>query len=120
MKTRETAVAGAFYPGKKEELEKNLTELFEGIPKQDKASCVVAPHAGYAYSGKTAAYSFKALKESKTFVLVGPSHTGLGDPISVSDADEWETPLGKAAVDTNFRTRLLPLPMLPVKAIAFM
>jgi len=107
MKTRHAAVAGAFYPGGKEELEGQLRELFEGIPKQEKTSCVVAPHAGYTYSGKTAAYSFKALKESKTFVLVGPSHTGLGDAISVSDADQWETPLGKVAVDTNFRTLLL-------------
>jgi AmmeMemoRadiSam system protein B len=107
MKTRGAAVAGAFYPSRKEELERQLKELLEGIPKQERTSCVVAPHAGYVYSGRTAAYSFKALKESKTFVLVGPSHTGLGEPISVSDADEWETPLGKVAVDTNFRTHLL-------------
>ncbi len=107
MKTREAAVAGTFYPRKKGELLAQLKGLFDGVPEPEKTSCVVAPHAGYTYSGKTAAYSFSALKESKTFVLVGPSHTGLGEPISVSDADEWETPLGKVAVDTNFRTKLL-------------
>lgn len=107
MKTREAAVAGSFYPGSREALQEKLESLFEDLPKHEKAECVVAPHAGYDYSGKTAAHSFKALRESRTFVLLGPSHTGLGEPISVSDADFWETPLGKVPVDAKIRTTLL-------------
>jgi len=94
MATRQPAVAGMFYPDEKQALIKQLESLFKGIPKQEKARIVVAPHAGYDYSGRTAAYSHEALQENKTFVILGPSHTGLGPKISVSGASEWETPLG--------------------------
>jgi len=104
MATRQPAVAGIFYPGEKQALLKQLEALFKGIPKQEKVRIVVAPHAGYEYSGRTAAYSYKALQENKTFVILGPSHTGLGPEISVSDASEWETPLGKVEVELKQTT----------------
>jgi len=84
-----------------------LKDFFKNLPKEPKSKCVIAPHAGYAYSGQTAAYSFNALQESKTFVILSPSHTGLGQAISVSDAAEWETPLGKVPIDSALREKLL-------------
>jgi len=107
MAVREPSAAGSFYPAQKEELNKQLDILFENLPEQNKTKCVIAPHAGYVYSGKTAAYSFKALKESKTFVILSPSHTGLGPEISVSNATEWKTPLGNVAVDEILKEKLL-------------
>ncbi len=107
MTVRESNAAGSFYPAQKEQLEKQLESLFENVPKQEKTKCVIAPHAGYVYSGKTAAYSFKALQESKTFVILSPSHTGLGPEVSVSDATEWKTPLGNVPIDTILREKLL-------------
>jgi len=107
MATRMPAVAGVFYPEEEEKLSQQIEGFFKGIPKQKKTRCVVAPHAGYDYSGKTAAYSFNALQESKTFVILGPSHTGLGAEISVSDADSWKTPLGEVGVDVSLREKLL-------------
>ncbi len=107
MAEREPSAAGAYYPAQKEQIEKQLEKLFGGIPKQEKSKCVVAPHAGYDYSGKTAAYSFKALQESKTFVILSPNHTGLGSPVSVSNATQWKTPLGSVQVDVKFREKLL-------------
>jgi hypothetical protein len=107
MGGREASAAGLFYPGKKKGLLEKLEMLFSGLPKQEKARCVVAPHAGYDYSGKAAAFSFSALKENCTFVLMGPSHTGLGPMVSVSDADYWETPIGRVPVDLALREKLL-------------
>ena len=107
MSVREPSSAGSFYPAQKEQLEKQLKSLFEDVPKQEKTKCVIAPHAGYGYSGKTAAYSFKALQESKTFVILSPSHTGLGPEVSVSEASEWKTPIGKVPIDTVLREKLL-------------
>lgn len=107
MATRQASVAGAFYPGQKEALCKQIEGFFAGLSKEEKSNCVVAPHAGYVYSGKTAAYSFNALQESKTFVILSPNHRGLGPAISVSDADAWQTPLGNVPVDTNLREKLI-------------
>ena len=107
LSIRTESVAGAFYPGNKSVLLKQLQGLFKSLPKESKSNCVIAPHAGYIYSGKTAAYSFNALKESKCFVILSPNHSGLGSAISASDADEWQTPLGKIEVDSSLRKKLL-------------
>lgn len=109
MALREAAVAGSFYPGEREKLLKTLNSLFKGIPEQEKSNYVISPHAGYAYSGKTAAHSFKALKQAETFAILGPNHTGIGEPISASNASFWETPLGKVQVDEKAREQLLEL-----------
>ncbi|HLD58454.1 MAG TPA: AmmeMemoRadiSam system protein B [archaeon] len=107
MNLRESSVAGMFYPKQKNVLEKQLTDFFKGLKKESKTSAVIAPHAGYEYSGKTAAVSFNALAKAKTFILLGPNHTGLGSAISISNADCWETPLGKIEVDSETRKKLL-------------
>lgn len=107
LSSRTESVAGSFYPGKREALLKQLSGFFKGLPKEKKARCVIAPHAGYVYSGPTAAYSFNALQEAGSFVVLGPNHTGMGEVISVSGADEWETPLGRVQVDRKAREQLL-------------
>ena len=104
---RQAEFAGTFYPKNREQLESALKKLFEGIPKSKKSQCVVAPHAGYPYSGKTAAVSFQALEKAKSFVVLGTGHTGLGSEISVSSANSWETPLGEMKVDSELRNSLL-------------
>ena len=92
----------SFYPAKSDEIigfiEKamGLAEIKEDVSG---AKAYVAPHAGYIYSGKTAAYAYKALSKKDdiedigTMVIVGPSHTGHGAPISIS-VENWKTPLG--------------------------
>ena len=100
---RYPAVAGAFYSASKEGLEKEIKACFSkgaGLPKfGNKRSllAVVAPHAGYVYSGWVAAFSYSKIaenyKEPPTFVIVGPNHTGTGSGVSISKED-WENPLG--------------------------
>ena len=107
MTTREAAAAGRFYPSNKEELAQQINGFLKQGKTQEKANCVIAPHAGYEYSGKTAGYAFNALKESKCFVILGPNHTGLGNEISISGSDFWETPLGKIQVNNELRKKLL-------------
>lgn len=109
LSIRTESAAGAFYPGNKSILLKQLSGSFKSLPKESKSNCVIAPHAGYAYSGTIAAYSFNALQSSKCFVILSPNHSGLGSAISVSDADEWQTPLGKIPVDGIVRKKLLGL-----------
>ena len=101
---RYPAVAGYFYPSDPEELTRLLHSLFEKAqPKGIEGKIIggVVPHAGYIYSGFTAAHFYKLLKreEKRTVVIVGPNHTGLGAVVSVFPRGEWVTPLGYARVN---------------------
>ena len=114
---RKPAVAGAFYPSSKQELEKAVDlllkrvdeKVFEGLDLS-KAVAFVAPHAGYPYSGQVAAYTYRALSQAakrgiETVVIIGPNHMGLGEFANVSLSD-WETPLGIAKNDIELSREL--------------
>lgn len=95
---RRPVVAGMFYPFGRDSLERTLSKLFEGVKKGDFA-CVVSPHAGYEYSGKTAAHAISSLRPARSFVILGPNHNMMGSEFSVAGANEWETPTGRIGVD---------------------
>jgi AmmeMemoRadiSam system protein B len=61
----------------------------------------IVPHAGYIYSGNTAAYVYSVLPKADTFVLLGPNHTGQGSPVAVS-SEKWSTPMGEVSSDIEF------------------
>ena len=93
---RNSVFAGAFYPSDKKEIEK----LIESFPKgnERKVLGLVVPHAGYAYSGKTAALGFSSVeKKFETVIIIGTNHNALG-MVSVS-GEEWKTPLGTLKPD---------------------
>lgn len=99
---RAPAVSGQFYPRSKNDLEREISRCFEGVPTGEKPVLgAVVPHAGYIYSGNTAAYVYSALPRADTFVLLGPNHTGQGSPISVS-SEKWSTPMGEVGTDLEF------------------
>jgi len=108
MDSRKCAVSGSFYPSNAEELKSAVSKFFAGVKlqKRTKTSVIVAPHAGYGYSGQTAAYAYSLLNSAETFVILCPNHTGLGDAISISSNAQWETPLGNLGVDGNFSDEL--------------
>ncbi len=97
-KVRKPAVAGAFYPGDKEALSKAV----DGLLAQTKSAnlpnirALICPHAGYRYSGLTAAVGYKQLagRDLTTAVVLAPSHTAAFAGASVPDVDAYETPLG--------------------------
>ncbi len=104
---RAPAVSGQFYPRSKNDLESQISRCFAGVPSIEKAVLgAVVPHAGYMYSGNTAAYVYSSLPKADTFVLLGPNHTGYGSPVSVS-SETWSTPLGEVNSDVDF-IRALP------------
>lgn len=107
---RQPAVAGAFYPGSKEEVEKLVSECMgKAKVKAVSAYAGVVPHAGHIYSGVPAAATFlsiKELAEAETVVLVGPNHTGVGGLVSLSTED-WEVPVGVFKNDLEFGEEII-------------
>ncbi|AIY86417.1 MULTISPECIES: AmmeMemoRadiSam system protein B [unclassified Thermotoga] len=111
---RKPAVAGLFYPSRKDELIEQIRMCFLDkrigpgkLPgpvetKLQNPIGLVSPHAGYIYSGPVAAWGFlEAVKfgEPSVVVIIGPNHTGLGRPVGVWPEGEWETPLGTVPVN---------------------
>ncbi|MBI5016518.1 MAG: AmmeMemoRadiSam system protein B [Deltaproteobacteria bacterium] len=96
--TRRPAVAGQFYPGTAERLAAFLREAVPHEPAPVRALGVVAPHAGYIYSGGVAGKVFGRVLVPDTVVLLGPNHTGLGTPASILSRGTWLTPLGPVPV----------------------
>jgi len=101
---RKPAVAGMFYPGQPGELAKTIAGFFAEVkktPLPGRPLALIAPHAGYPYSGKVAASAYKLLEgeEYDTVMVVSPSHTVFFRGSSVYTGDGYETPLG--VVETN-------------------
>ncbi len=110
-KIRKPAVAGLFYPADPGELASEI-DLLLGVstPAQIpvKLSGVILPHAGYIYSGRTAAFGFNVLKNKsiKNVIIVSPSHHEYFNGISIYDGDAYETPLGVVEVNDNIANKL--------------
>ncbi|NYT07642.1 MAG: AmmeMemoRadiSam system protein B [Methanomicrobiales archaeon] len=105
MKIRACAVAGMFYPRDPHHLEQLLEKFFHGKEPGLDARGVVAPHAGYPYSGEVAAWAYSAIPATfaGTFILIGPSHRGFRTSIS---SIPWETPLGIVDNDPEIASAL--------------
>jgi AmmeMemoRadiSam system protein B len=105
---RTPAVAGRFYPGRSEELLREVrTFITPAETGRIAAIGCVAPHAGYIYSGAVAGAVYSRLEIPKRCVVLCPNHTGKGRPLAVMAGTTWKTPLGEIAPDTEFGQRLL-------------
>jgi len=104
---REPAVAGAFYPGQRQQLEAMLDEFVASDEAPKPALGGVSPHAGYIYSGRVAGALFARMEVPETAVILGPNHRGVGARYGVFAEGAWRTPLGEAAVDEKFAAALL-------------
>jgi len=105
--SRLPAVANRFYPGNARELISTVRELLPvPPPAKQNAIGVVAPHAGYIYSGSVCAETLNAIHIPETVVILGPNHHGQGAPISLSTAT-WQMPMGDIAVNKVFTKNLL-------------
>lgn len=105
---RSAKVAGMFYPAGPGELRRQLQMLLpDPLPARSACLGAMVPHAGYVYSGATAAAVYARLPAVKTFVLLGPNHTGGGRPIALSGAAAWETPLGQVSVRQDWNRKIL-------------
>ena len=114
VKVREAGVAGGFYPANPKELTAMIDEMLAKAtppPIKDPILAVVAPHAGYQYSGPVAAYTYAELKGRKfsRVVVIAPSHYEAFDFTSVYDGDAYATPLGNVQVDKAFARQLVKM-----------
>jgi AmmeMemoRadiSam system protein B len=116
---RYPAVAGQFYSGTEEALVKEIESCYTApigpgeLPELSKGersiSGLIVPHAGYVFSGPVAAHSYSALAHDgfpKTFVIIGPNHSGMGSPIALTTQD-FLTPLGEVSVDKELAEELI-------------
>jgi MEMO1 family protein len=109
-KVRPPAVAGSFYPADPKELAATIDGfLSKAAPGSDSNPvALVAPHAGYVYSGAVAAHSYALLK-GRTYdrvIVVAPSHYEAFGYASVYDGSAYRTPLGEVPVDQTFAAKL--------------
>jgi len=113
MKTiRKPEVAGLFYPAQASKLKDEINLLLsisEGNFHAENIFGIVSPHAGYIYSGKTAAYSYNTVKDLdiKNAIIISPSHREYFHGVSVYNGDGYETPLGVVEVNEELREKLI-------------
>jgi AmmeMemoRadiSam system protein B len=110
-RVRPSAIAGQWYPGSVTTLRRDVDRYFEEtapVRLPGRIIGLVAPHAGYAYSGPTAAKAFAQVRGAafKRVVLLGPLHRPirrcLVSPFMVPSEDSYRTPLGDVPVDRAF------------------
>jgi AmmeMemoRadiSam system protein B len=111
-KIRRAAVAGMFYPSGSDELITDIENLFFEVhptPLDGLVFGLVVPHAGYMYSGLTAAYGYSLLagKKFDTVVVISPSHREYFEGISIYSGSAYQTPLGALTVDEELRETIV-------------
>ncbi len=113
---RPTAVAGMFYPADRDELHQMVTGFLSGAAVSDEAppKALIAPHAGYIYSGPVAASAYARLAPLRDtirrVVLLGPSHRVGFIGIAASSADYFHTPLGDVPLDKALLEQVTAIP----------
>jgi len=106
---RRPAVAGSFYPAGEAALRSELEALTAGgrVPDGPPPRALLVPHAGYVYSGRIAARTYLSGPLPERFIVLGPNHTGEGEPIAVQSEGAWRTPLGDAPIDEPLAAAVL-------------
>jgi MEMO1 family protein len=96
---RKTAIAGSWYPGKTSLLRKDIESYFASVPDlrlDGEIISLIAPHAGYVYSGQVAAHAYNLVRGEKVdvVIVIGPSHRMAFHGVSIFSKGGYETPLG--------------------------
>ena len=116
--TRPPAVAGMFYPGTASELAATVDQLLADAPEiaLDQPKALIVPHAGYIYSGATAARAYATLvpwrATIRRVVLLGPTHRVAVDGLALPKSESFATPLGSVRLDAAAIAQLSALPQI--------
>ena len=122
---RQPAVAGAFYPGQRDSLLRAVQTLLAAAPPdalaaRDAPKAFIVPHAGYIYSGSTAARAFACLAANRSVirrvVLLGPAHRVAVRGLALPGVEAFATPLGEVALDLQAMQAIAHLPQVVVSA----
>ena len=105
--TRQPIASGRFYPGNAEQIKALIDSFTQGNEDKVDAIGVVAPHAGYIYSGSVATAVFSRVEPADTYIIIGPNHTGMGKPFSIMTVGSWKTPLGEVPIDSTLAQSIL-------------
>ncbi|HYA39841.1 MAG TPA: AmmeMemoRadiSam system protein B [Syntrophobacteraceae bacterium] len=105
-------VAGTWYPGTATELRRLIEDYLSRVPEREskgKTLALIAPHAGYIYSGQVAAHSFKTLLGQKfdSVIVIGPSHYVPFRGVATYDCAGFRTPLGVIPLDKELIAALM-------------
>ena len=116
---RQAAVAGLFYPADPRELSHMVGEYLDAAPPSSvEPRALIAPHAGYIYSGPVAATAYRPLRARsqawRRVLLLGPSHRVAFTGLALSSAESYGTPVGDIAIDGGACRELLRLPQVTV------
>ena len=119
---RAPAVAGTFYPGESRELAQSLAQMLGAAaheaPSREMPKAIIAPHAGYIYSGPVAASVYALLAQARDritrVVLLGPTHRFAVQGLALPDAGAFATPLGAVEIDRAAVDALSRLPQVVV------
>jgi AmmeMemoRadiSam system protein B len=103
---RTPAVAGLFYPAQAEVLKAEVARLLSPRQEPQPVKAVVSPHASIGYSGVVAGAVYGRIHCPAVFIVLGPNHMGVGEPVALMAEGEWETPLGTVAIDREVATIL--------------
>ena len=126
---RPPAVASLFYPGEAAELKQNLREMLdeaseaedpnEDLPADQYLKALIVPHAGYVYSGTTAALAYHLLRKNRDdfhrILLLGPAHRVWLEGIAFPGTDAFETPLGRIPLAKQQIRELLRFPEVQLR-----
>ena len=115
-------IAGTWYPATPDALRTQLGKFFDAVPTRPDAAtsgtllAVISPHAGYAYSGPTAAHAYSALAARKPaprrIIILGPTHSVAFDGVSIGRYSAYRTPLGDAPLDLEAIATLRRCPVV--------
>lgn len=103
---REPYVADQFYPGNPAKLAASIDASMEPEAEKTDALLVLLPHAGYMYCGGVIAATLSRVRLPDRLILLGPNHTGRGEPLAVWPEGVWKTPLGAIPVDVELAAML--------------
>jgi AmmeMemoRadiSam system protein B len=108
---RPPAVAGMFYPSNRIKLENDIQLMLQNAKSDhsiENIFALIVPHAGYVYSGTTAAYAYNLIKDKaiNTVIIISPSHREYFPGVSIYSGDAYETPLGTVQINKSVREML--------------
>jgi AmmeMemoRadiSam system protein B len=104
---RPPAVAGRFYPGEARALAAQLARFMGPAGEGETCLGLVAPHAGYIYSGAVAGETYARVRVPDRVIVLSPNHTGRGVRGAIWPGGAWRLPGGDVEVDEDLRRRLL-------------
>jgi len=115
---REPAVAGRFYSGEPAALAREVDRLLAPEGQRIRSLGVVVPHAGFVYSGAIAGAVYARVEVPGRVLVLGPNHTGEGEPVALFPRGSWRLPFAEIPIDAELTRALAASPLVVEDAAA--